>query len=340
MAGLAAGTLAGWQAYRWLRVAGSVPRYQRYWTRRRHRGGSLRYVALGDSLAQGVGASRPERGYVGLLADRLERVTGQDVEVLNLSVTGIMIADVVRHQLPALAGLDRPPDLVTVTVGTNDAGRLSPAALGERFAELCAGLPPGTLVADLPKFHRGRRAVAAGVAATVIGEVLTGFPRLVPVPLAAATAGTGIGERSADLFHPNDRGHRRYADAFWRVGGWGRGQPQCSHGLLAPVVATGLLPACYRSASWRRTVGGMGGTKLSVSLPESDVAFIDRYAAAHGVPSRSAAVQRAIALLRASELADAYLDAWQEWVAEGEAEAWEPAVDDGIGAQRDDRAAR
>jgi Arc/MetJ-type ribon-helix-helix transcriptional regulator len=69
--------------------------------------------------------------------------------------------------------------------------------------------------------------------------------------------------------------------------------------------------------------------KVSVSLPDEDVAFIDRYARERGVPSRSAAMQRAIALLRAEELGPAYADAWSEWQAE-EADLWESTVDDGL----------
>jgi acyl-CoA thioesterase I len=203
------------QAYRWLRVATSVQRHQLYWTRRQLRSGELRYVALGDSLAQGVGASHPERGYVGLLAARLEHLTGAGVEVINLSATGVLIDDVTRYQLPVLRSLDPAPDLVTVSVGTNDAGRRDHASLGARFDALCAQLPSGSLVADLPKFHRGRRAAAARDAAATIRDVLARYPRLNPVHLDEPTAHTGLTSRSADLFHPNDRGYRHYADQFW-----------------------------------------------------------------------------------------------------------------------------
>ena len=78
------------------------------------------------------------------------------------------------------------------------------------------------------------------------------------------------------------------------------------------------------------------GRKVSISLPESDVAFVDRYTAELDVPSRSATVQRAIALLRANELADAYVDAWQEW-SRDEADAWDATAADGSG-DRDDAA--
>jgi acyl-CoA thioesterase I len=207
--------LAAVQAYRWLRVATSVRRHQLYWTRRQLRPGELRYVALGDSLAQGIGASHPERGYVGLLAARIECLTGGGVEVINLSASGVMIDDVTRYQLPVLRSLDPAPDLVTVSVGTNDAGRRDHARLGARFEALCARLPSGALVADLPKFHRGRRAAAGRDAAATVRDVLARYPRLVPVYLDEPTAGAGLRMRSADLFHPNDRGYRHYADQFW-----------------------------------------------------------------------------------------------------------------------------
>ena len=70
--------------------------------------------------------------------------------------------------------------------------------------------------------------------------------------------------------------------------------------------------------------------KVSVSIPTADVEFLDSYAHEHGIESRSAAIQRAIQVLRASELGDAYQLAWEEWEESGEAELWEPAAADGL----------
>ena len=69
--------------------------------------------------------------------------------------------------------------------------------------------------------------------------------------------------------------------------------------------------------------------KLSVSIPDDDLEFIDRYASEHAVESRSGVVHRAVSLLRATELGEDYAAAWSEWD-ESEAEAWEPTVDDGM----------
>jgi Arc/MetJ-type ribon-helix-helix transcriptional regulator len=71
--------------------------------------------------------------------------------------------------------------------------------------------------------------------------------------------------------------------------------------------------------------------KVSVSLPDEDVAFLDSYAQARGIESRSAVVHQAVGLLRAAQLGDAYEDAWVSWASSGEAEAWDSAVADGLG---------
>ncbi|HKR48916.1 MAG TPA: antitoxin [Pseudonocardiaceae bacterium] len=70
--------------------------------------------------------------------------------------------------------------------------------------------------------------------------------------------------------------------------------------------------------------------KLSVSLSGQDVEFLDDYAVSHGVPSRSAAVARAVALLRAHVLSDSYEQAWAEWESSEDASLWEAVTVDGL----------
>jgi Arc/MetJ-type ribon-helix-helix transcriptional regulator len=70
--------------------------------------------------------------------------------------------------------------------------------------------------------------------------------------------------------------------------------------------------------------------KLSVSLPDEDVAALDDYARAQGLRSRSAALQRAIRMLRHPALEQDYAAAWDEWEASGEEAAWEAAASDGL----------
>jgi Arc/MetJ-type ribon-helix-helix transcriptional regulator len=75
--------------------------------------------------------------------------------------------------------------------------------------------------------------------------------------------------------------------------------------------------------------------KVSVSLPDEEVAYLDSYVREHGMDSRSAVVHRAIGLLRASELGADYEDAFQAWAgsddaADWQAIDWEAADGDGL----------
>jgi Arc/MetJ-type ribon-helix-helix transcriptional regulator len=70
--------------------------------------------------------------------------------------------------------------------------------------------------------------------------------------------------------------------------------------------------------------------KLSVSLPEDDVAFVDKYAATVGASSRSGVIHQAIALLRTASLEEAYAMASDEWFTSGEAGLWAATIADGV----------
>lgn len=70
--------------------------------------------------------------------------------------------------------------------------------------------------------------------------------------------------------------------------------------------------------------------KLSVSLPADDVATLDEFVRSAGLPSRSAALQRAIQMLRLADLEQDYRAAWEEWESSGDHEAWDAAAGDGL----------
>ena len=71
-----------------------------------------------------------------------------------------------------------------------------------------------------------------------------------------------------------------------------------------------------------------GAGLASVSLPSDDVEFLDEYAREQGLESRSAALHRAVRLLRTAELAASYEGAWDEWAAGDNADRWEPTTGD------------
>ena len=72
--------------------------------------------------------------------------------------------------------------------------------------------------------------------------------------------------------------------------------------------------------------------KISVSLPEEDISYLDAYSEGHALGSRSAAVHEAVRLLRQSGLRSAYADAYSdgEAVASSPNADWDRTVADGL----------
>ncbi|MGA1836485.1 ribbon-helix-helix domain-containing protein [Herbiconiux sp. 11R-BC] len=72
-------------------------------------------------------------------------------------------------------------------------------------------------------------------------------------------------------------------------------------------------------------------TKLSVSLSESDVEYIDELARARA-GNRSAAIHDLVRIARERAAVSDYAVANDEWLGSGESRAWEAADADGLGA--------
>ncbi len=197
-----------------LRTPFTVAR-QRAWQRRALEPGELLYVAIGDSAAQGVGARDLDASYVGLLAARLQRLTGRTVRVVNLSRYGARLDDALARQLPALAELQ--PDLVTVAIGANDMVAFDAERFADQFGQLLAGMPPHAIVADLPCFHFGDREWDAVRASRVIADLVRARG-MAFAPLHRVTEkrrGWGSWpEFTWDQFHPSAIGYRVWESAF------------------------------------------------------------------------------------------------------------------------------
>ncbi len=96
------------------------------------------WVALGDSLTQGIGAPAYDRGWVGQLQTRLA-AAGQAYRVVNLSVSGARVTEVLERQIPALhqlSSLGHEPALVTLLAGSNDLVSRRRAQLAGFFSAL------------------------------------------------------------------------------------------------------------------------------------------------------------------------------------------------------------
>jgi len=233
----------------------------------------VRFVALGDSLTEGVGDPVGDgwRGWAALLAGGLGEGagtaggsggSGASVEFTNLAVSGAQTREVLEQQTPA--GLALKPDVVSVVIGVNDTLRCTfdihavaerldkvyAAFTGQGATLLTACLPdpgsmlglPGSLARPLARRQRAVNQVVHALS-----------DRYGAVHLHAAEE-EWISDRemwSADRLHPGERGHRQLAVRF--------------HALLAETgVAVGAAPSAEpefavptRSASlwWLATAG-------------------------------------------------------------------------------------
>ncbi len=174
------------------------------------------WVALGDSTAQGLGAPGPHGGYVGQALQQLRRTTGQPWRVLNLSVSGSLIRDVMTGQISQLPAA---PDLVTCGVGANDILYSSPAKLFGDMRALLAKVPDGTVLLDLPLpagfwWIVGRMSVPY---INRINRVIHEVARERDLPVAAVSqhfTAPWVGKFSCDSFHPSQDGYRDWTRAL------------------------------------------------------------------------------------------------------------------------------
>lgn len=186
------------------------------------------YVALGDSTAQGIGASHPEATYVSRLHQRLRELYPQ-ARLENLSADGATSADVVQKQLPRALALE--PQLVTLSVGPNDITTRVPVeqfesnvgrmltALGETRAVAVVNLLPD--LAITPRFRTSQWRGAVGRATTEYNRALEAVAKrhgvqLIDLYHASQEEVPGRPELiGADGYHPSDAGHGRWAELMW-----------------------------------------------------------------------------------------------------------------------------
>ena len=209
-----------------LKLKASVEGYKKHWEKQNSIGvvsGSQLYIAMGDSAAQSIGASQPQKGYVGLIAEGLARKTNKNVQTINLSVSGAKIQDVIDKQIPRLKDFNVDADtIITLDIGGNEMRTFNEADFRLRMEELIRQLPKQTLVADVPYFGGGRyrNLEPRVVQANKIIYDLTQKYDVKMIPLHETTeAKKSIFVNSADLFHPSDKGYRNWYEAFRQAPG-------------------------------------------------------------------------------------------------------------------------
>ena len=175
----------------------------------------LVYVALGDSAAQGVGASSIDRSYVHIISQAISRSTGRPVTTINLSRSGAKLADVLRDQIPQLAKFK--PALITVDVGSNDiTAGTSQAEMVAGYPQLAKALQPyNAIMANIPDFMWGTQQRNTNDLNIAIKEVCARYNvQLADLHTKTNRKMWGWNEFAVDGFHPSNAGYKTWASAF------------------------------------------------------------------------------------------------------------------------------
>ena len=199
-----------------------VGRYQAYWQRQNMQApydNELLYVALGDSTAQGIGASQPEKGYVGLIAEDLQKRSSQSVRTLNFSKVGANLSDALDRQIPLLEKTKiLPSTVITIEIGANDVREFDSERFKLQMDELMGKLPSQTTISDIPYFGGGlhRRLEPNVKQANLIIRQLAKKHNLKVANLHQYTSDDDWRQDyAADRFHPSNYNYRTaWAPAF------------------------------------------------------------------------------------------------------------------------------
>jgi acyl-CoA thioesterase I len=80
--------------------------------------GGVRYLAIGDSLTQGVGAPDESAGAFPVLLAEQWRADGCEVELQNVGVSGYTAGQILAEQVPQIESFQ--PNIITFQAGGND----------------------------------------------------------------------------------------------------------------------------------------------------------------------------------------------------------------------------
>lgn len=202
------------------RVTAQITPYTAWWSEQNQdalgQPGPL-LVVIGDSTAIGIGASAPDRGYVGLLRDALDRRDDppDPWRVINLAQSGARVPDGLERQLPILTQVIETfgePAVTVSLIGSNDvAWSMETTLLRNRLRELIGHLPTESLIGLVaggsPRARLANRAIKEAAANN-------GHRIINPWAEPGPSTGARLAE---DRFHPNDLGYSLMARPFARA---------------------------------------------------------------------------------------------------------------------------
>ena len=176
------------------------------------------YVAMGDSAAQGIGASNINKGYVKIIADLISDKSGRRVTIINISKSGAKLNDMMKDQLPQLKNLK--PNLITVDIGANDiTGGTSDKQMEQELKLIIRSVNSyPTVFANLPDFMWGKeQRNTKSINKVIADSCAKNGVALADLHYETMKTMWRTNEFAADGFHPSNTGHKTWAKAFTRV---------------------------------------------------------------------------------------------------------------------------
>jgi acyl-CoA thioesterase-1 len=169
---------------------------------------AIHLVVLGDSISQGVGATRIDRTFVGRSSSYISKMTGRSVKVENHSHSGATADQVLTQQIPNANFVHA--DIILLEIGANDTFRRTPDQYRAAMEQIISLLPlEKTVIADLP-YVKSRKPYQQ------ILEDLLKNQGAVRAKASIEFKGflAGLSVTAGDFFHPNNRGYGLWFEAF------------------------------------------------------------------------------------------------------------------------------
>lgn len=172
--------------------------------------GATTVVVIGDSTGVGVGASNPNKSFVGLVKEELEARNGGRVQIVNLSENNVSIRDVIEEQIPILRKYN--PDKIIISVGRKniDSNDFDEGIFAELFSDL-----PSTRVYILEasanmNINKDRKIQLYN---NYLRRIATAYGiNVIPLYQATNLFKFDFSYYDWDLSHPNDNGYRIWAE--------------------------------------------------------------------------------------------------------------------------------
>lgn len=205
-----------------LDLRSQINNYRKFWDRQNSQQISkneIVYVVFGDSTAQGIGASSPEKGYVGNVAKGISRLKHKPVHVINLSKSGAKVKDVLVTQLPKYEKLKISNEqVITIAIGANDILDFDAQRFEAEMDELMGKLPKQTIISDIPPFSGSRMwwlEPKVEQANQIIYKLADKHGYSLAELHETLKSNGGLKTYAIDLFHPNNYAYREnWAKAF------------------------------------------------------------------------------------------------------------------------------